>query len=245
MITRRRTHALCQFAEQRLRESNAPPVMAEPELTYPSHPFSPQLCTEIAALPLGLSDIALDEKMSEQIITLLCRLSKMTQEVPLTKRATTEQIYNMSIDIMMFMSRTSISPLERSICIFTFIFMVRVIPDRNETQKFYGQFLVNVRRTIKALSRTFLTLDGANYDLAIWGVAMFAIENSPERIGLDESERSELFMELLQVHRQAANWKQTSKSLKRFFFLDSWMEEYRTWWNKEIENDKKRSRESQ
>ena len=33
--------------------------MVEPEFTYPSHPFSPELCTEIAALPLGLNDIAL------------------------------------------------------------------------------------------------------------------------------------------------------------------------------------------
>ncbi len=219
--------------------------MAEPELTYPSHPFSPQLCTEIAALPLGLSDIALDEKISEQVITLLCRLAKMAQETPLTKRATTEEIYNVSVNVMNYMTRGSVSTLERCICLFAFIFMLRVLPDRNETQKFYGQFLVNIRRKIKMLSKTFLTLDGASSDLAIWGVAMVAIENSPERIGLDENERSELFRQLLQMHRQAANWKQTWKCLKRFFFLDSWMDEYRIWWNKEIEQNKRRPRETQ
>ncbi|KIW73758.1 hypothetical protein PV04_01851 [Phialophora macrospora] len=234
------THALCQFAEQRLRESNSPPVMVEPELTYPSHPFSPQLCTDIAVLPLGLSEIALEGRISVQVIELLCRISQMAQETPLTKRATTEQIYNAAIDLMTYITRDSISPLERSICLFTFVFMLRETPSRNESQKFYGQFLNNLRRRFQQTSKSFMSLDGVGPDLAIWGVAMLAMENSLERIGLDESERSDRFEQLLRQHRKAANWKQTCKSLKDFFFLDTWIEEYRVWWNKEMEKFRKR-----
>ena len=73
----------------------------------------------------------------------------------------------------------------------------------------------------------------------------FAMENSAERIGLDASERRELFEELLRQHRTAGTWKHTLKSLKRFFFPDTWTEEYRIWWNKEIERHRKRPREFQ
>jgi hypothetical protein len=239
-----RTHALCQFAEQRLRESGSPPFMAEPELTYPSHPFSPQLCTDIAILPLGLSEIALEGRISVQIIELLCRISQMAQETPLTRRATTEQIYNAAIDLMTYITRDSISPLERSICLFTFVFILRETPNRNDSQKFYGQFLINLRRRFQQASKSFMSLDGVGLDLAIWGVAMFAMENSLERVGLDEGERSDLFEQLLRQHRRAATWKQTCKSLKAFFFLDTWIEEYRVWWNKEMEKVKKRHRGS-
>ncbi|KAJ9608153.1 hypothetical protein H2200_007141 [Cladophialophora chaetospira] len=239
------THALCQFAEQRLRGSKVPAVVVEPEFTYPSHPFSPELCTEIAILPLGLSDVALDGKISEQIIALLCRISKMAQDSPLTKNATTEQIYNASVDLLTYVTRTNILPLERSICIFTFILFIRETPNRNDSQRFFGQFLTTFRQTMTTVSETFLSLDGVNADLAIWGVAMFAIENSPEKIGLDEEGRSDLFAQLVQMYPQAANWKFTWKSLKRFYFLDTWMEEYRTWWTKEVEKHRKRPRESQ
>ena len=80
-----------------------------------------------------------------------------------------------------------------------------------------------------------MALDGVKADIAIWGVAMFALDNSGERFGLEDNERGELFQELLRHHPTAANWKQTRNSLKRFFFIDSWTDEYRTWWNKQIE----------
>ncbi|OCT53302.1 hypothetical protein CLCR_09997 [Cladophialophora carrionii] len=238
------THALCQFAEQRLRESGSAPVKAEPELTYPSHPFSPELCTEIAVLPLGLSDIALEGRISVQIIELLCRISQMAQETPLTRRATTEQIYNVAIDLMTYITRDSISPLERSICLFTFVFTLRETPSRNESQKFFGQFLTNLRRRFRQTSKSFMSLEGVGVDLAIWGVTMLAMENSVERIGLDENERSDLFEQLLRQCRIAANWNKTCESLKRFFFPDTWIEEYRVWWNKEMEKFRKRHRRS-
>ena len=246
MLLACRTHALCQFAEQRLKATSAAPsVVTEPDLTYPTHPFSPQLCTDIAALPLGLSDVVLEGTISEQIIEVLCRLSKMSQETPLEKHATTQQIYNISIDIMSYFTRVSMTPLERSICLFCFIFIMRETPSRNESQWFYGQFLDNLRRRVKKISRLFMTLDGVNADLAIWGVAMFAMENSGEKFGLDENERSEVFEELIRRHNVAANWKQTSKCVKRFFFVDDWMEEYQIWWTKEMDKYKKRPRESQ
>ncbi|EXJ72921.1 uncharacterized protein A1O5_04070 [Cladophialophora psammophila CBS 110553] len=237
------THALCSFAEQRLQESSGPPVKPESELTYPKHPFSPQLCTEIAVLPRGISDIALDGRISTQIIELLCRLAHMAQETPLTNRATTEEIYNVSVDLLTFITRTNISALERSVCVFCWLFVLRETPNRNESQKFYGQFLENMRRRIKKLAHSFMTLEGAKPDYAIWGVAILVVENSGERIGLTEDDRSEVFQDLVRRYTVARSWKETFKSLKRFFFLDNWVEEYRVWWNKEIERYKKRSLE--
>lgn len=234
----RRTHALCQFAEQRLRESSSPLVMSEPDLTYPSHPFSPQLCTEIATLPLGISDIALDGRISNQVIELLCRLSKMAQELPMTTHATTEQLYNISIDLMTYITRKNISALERNICLFCFIVVLKDLPERNESQAFYGQFLVNLRRRISKMSQSFMTLDGVGADFAIWGVAMLVIENSVERIGLDETQRTELFQDLLQRYPVAGRWNQTWKSLKRFFFFDNWKDEFHLWWTKQIDKNK-------
>ncbi|OQV02734.1 Fungal specific transcription factor domain-containing protein [Cladophialophora immunda] len=237
------THALCSFAEQRLQESSPLAVQPESELTYPKHPFSPQLCTEIATLPRGISDIALDGRISTQIIELLCRLAHMAQETPLTKRATTEEIYNVSVDLLTFITRTNLSPLERSVCIFCWLFVLREQPDRNESQKFYGQFLDNMRRRIKETATSFMSLEGAKPDYVTWGVAILVVEKSSERIGLTEDERAEVFEELIRRHPAARRWKETVKSLKRFFFLDAWVEEYRVWWNKEIGRCKRRSQE--
>jgi hypothetical protein len=170
----------------------------------------------------------------------------MAQNPPLAKNTTTEQIYNASIDLMTYITRTKISVLERSICLFTFVFVIRESPNRNESQLFYGQFLQNLRRRFQETAKTFMALDGVGPDLAIWGVAMSVIENSSERIGLVESERSELFQDLLGRHPIVATWRHAWNSLKRFFFLDDWREEYRVWWNKEVEKYKKRRpRESQ
>jgi hypothetical protein len=217
--------------------------VSEPDLTYPSHPFSAQLCIDIAALPLGLSDIALEARISEQIIEVLCRLSKMAQTTPLTKAATTEQIYNTSIDLMTYATRSSTTPIERSICLFAFVFLLRETPSRNESQWFYGQFLVNLRRQFRELAESFMGLDGVTADLAMWGVAMFAMDNSEERVGLTADERSDVFARLLVRYPSALNWKQTWKSLKRFFFLDAWKDEYRVWWDKEILKYKSRPQE--
>ena len=181
-----------------------------------------------------------------QVIELLHRLSRMAVETPLAKNATTEQIYNTSIDLMTLMTRTNIAEIERSLCLFTFVFVLRETPNRNESQHFYGQFLINLRRRFQTTAKTFLALEGVGADLAIWGVAMLVLENSGERIGLVESERSEIFQKLFNRHRVAQNWTHAWTSLKKFFFLDTWMEEYRMWWNKEIEKYKKqRTRTSQ
>ncbi|KAH0843504.1 hypothetical protein FOPE_08725 [Fonsecaea pedrosoi] len=237
------TEALYSFALQRMQAASAEAVKPGSELTYPKHPFSPELCTEIATLPHGLSDIALEGRISTQIIELLCRLAHMAQETPLTKRATTEEIYHVSVDLMTLITRTTVSPLERSICVFCWLFVLREQPDRNESQKLYGQFLVNLRRRIKKTADSFMTLDGAKPDYAMWGVAILVVEKSTERIGLTADEQAEVFEELLRRHPPARRWKDTVKSLKRFFFLDAWVDEYRVWWDKEIERHRRRPRE--
>lgn len=40
-------------------------------LIYPSHPFSPDLCARLTRLPSGLSDLALQGKMSFRIISII------------------------------------------------------------------------------------------------------------------------------------------------------------------------------
>jgi hypothetical protein len=237
------THALCSFAEQRLHGAAQPAIVAEDELRYPRHPFSPELCTTCASLPLGLSDIALEGHLSEQVIDNLYQLSTIARDTPWTKNATISHIYKTSVGFMTYFTRDVISHLERSICLFCFIGMVRELPERNESQKIYGTFLTTSRKRAKRVSQTLLELQGVSADFATWGVAMFAIDNSAERIGLDELERSEIFQQLFEKHPSTLSWKTTSKHLRRFFFLNEWEGAFRARWSREVETYKKRPRE--
>jgi hypothetical protein len=239
------THALCSFAEQRLHGAAQAAIVAEEDLRYPRHPFSPELCTTCANLPLGLSDIALEGQLSEQVIESLHQLSTIARDNPWTKNATISHIYKTSVEFMTFFTRDVISYLERSICLFCFIFMVRELPERNESQKIYGTFLTTSRKRAKKVSEMLLDLQGVNADFATWGVAMFAIDNSSERFGLDESERSEMFHQLFEKHPSTLNWKTTAKYLRRFFFLDKWEDAFRARWAREVDIYRKRPREVQ
>ncbi|KIY00344.1 uncharacterized protein Z520_04029 [Fonsecaea multimorphosa CBS 102226] len=235
------THAICSFAEQRLQKASAPVVKSEPELSYPVHPFSQQLCTEIATLPRGISDIALDGRISTQIIKILCRLTYLAKGTVLpSDSATTDEFFSVSNNFVTFIARANITSLERSLCIFCWLFLLRKQPNRNRSQTGFGQFLVDMRRRIRKMAKSFMSLEGADPDYATWGVAILVVDNTPERTGLTEAERSEVFEELVCRHPVARRWKETVNSLQKFFFLDAWVEEYRGWWDKEMGRCRKR-----
>jgi hypothetical protein len=207
------------------------------KLTYPKHPYSPRLCTIIATLPLGFSDIAIDGRISVQVIKLLARLAHAAQDSPLTKNASVTEINKMGVDFLSYISQRDVTPLERSLCVLCFMFNIRdgLQSTRNKGQQVFGDFLGNLKNLLKSTAETFMTLEGCTVDLAIWGVAILATVTTVEGLGLPEEERSEAFTRLVRRYpRMAIYWDETQIRLKRFFFPDAWVEEYHIWWKKEM-----------
>jgi hypothetical protein len=206
-------------------------------LTYPKHPYSPSLCTIIASLPLGFSDLAIDARISVQIIKLLARMAHAAQDSPMTKHASVTEINRIGVDLLSFMSQRSVTPLERSICVLCFMFNIRdgLQSTRNKGQQVFGEFLGNLKNALKTTAETFMSLEGCTADLAIWGVAILATVTTAEGLGLSQEERSETFARLVKRHpRTARYWGEIEVRVKRFFFPDAWMDELHVWWNQEM-----------
>jgi hypothetical protein len=50
-------------------------------LTYPEHPFDPELCDVIAKFPPGLTDLALSGELSHQVVKLVAHVNDWKREV--------------------------------------------------------------------------------------------------------------------------------------------------------------------
>ncbi|ETI22463.1 hypothetical protein G647_06538 [Cladophialophora carrionii CBS 160.54] len=230
-------HALCQFASERYRQCSAAAVKPQIELIYPEHPYSPSLCALIATLPVGFGDIAIDGRLSVQIIKLLARLASAAQDSPLRKDVSVTEVNKIGIDLLSFMSQRSVTPLERSICVLCFMFNIRdgLQATRNKGQQIFGEFLGNLKNVLKTTSETFMSLEGCTADLAIWGVAILTTVSTAEGLGLSEEERGETLARLVRRHpRTARYWNEIELRVKRFFFPDAWIEEFHIWWKKEM-----------
>ncbi|OCT51555.1 hypothetical protein CLCR_08336 [Cladophialophora carrionii] len=230
-------HALCQFASERYRQCSAATVKPQIELIYPEHPYSPSLCALIASLPVGFGDIAIDGRLSVQIIKRLARLARAAQDSPLRKNVSVTEVNKIGIDLLSFMSQRSVTPLERSICVLCFMFNIRegLQATRNKGQQIFGEFLGNLKNVLKTTSETFMSLEGCTADLAIWGVAILTTVSTAEGLALSEEARSETLARLVRRHpRTARYWNEIELRVKRFFFPDAWIEEFHIWWKKEM-----------
>ncbi|KAK5457251.1 hypothetical protein LTS15_005032 [Exophiala xenobiotica] len=56
-------------------------IPADGNFTYPKHPFDPELCSIIAKIPRGITDLALSGELSHQIITLISYINKWDQDI--------------------------------------------------------------------------------------------------------------------------------------------------------------------
>lgn len=227
-----------QFASQRFEQSSGPASRPEIALLYPTHPFPPSLCATISSLPLGFGEIALSGHLSIQVIELLARYAQATQGSRMTKKPSLAEINEMCLEFLNYINHATTTPLERNICLLWFMFNDQggLQWSRPKGQRVYGKFLENLKEVFRTTAETFMDSEGCTLDFAIWGVAILAMVTTVEGVGLDESQRREALARLVRRYpRDARYWDETKIRLSRFFFLDSWIDQYHVWWTTEME----------
>lgn len=207
-------------------------------LVYPRHPFPPRLCAVISSLPLGFGEIALSGRISVRIIELLARYAQAAQGSRETKETSLAEINEMVLEFLNYVNHGTTTPLERDICLLCFMFNDRggLQWKRGKGQRVYGKFLENLKEVLRTMAETFMDSEGCTLDFATWGVAILAVVTTVEGVGLDQGQRREALARLVRRYpRDARYWDETRMRLSRFFFPDSWIDQYHVWWTTEME----------
>ena len=229
-----RTETLCKFAIRRRKRPSGTETAARLQVAYPSHPLSPELRSLISALPKGFSHIALQGNLSIQIIKLLHRLTTMTRAKSLTKRVdaiSAGDTNSLQVEMMRHLGQFDISPLEKNICHFCYLFVEKLCgPSLRRNQEFYQRLRDNVREDTKNSLCSFLSLEGMDAGLSIWGVAILATVTDD----IPGSDLSKLLKQLVQRYPMATEWDNKIRTLQEFLFPDKLVEIYRPWWAKEM-----------
>lgn len=201
-------------------------------LEYPTHPFSPDLCTKISALPSGFSEMALDRVFSVQVINLLCQFSKAFDRGP----SAFEWNSFVVVETMRLHTQSQASGLEKSAILLSHTFgryfrdIARL--DRGlRTSMHLGE---NFEQMLLDLSKSIFDFSTTPYqDFVIWGVIVLAAIFHLN--GLSESIQDELFEQLFKQFRAARKWDKILSIVNKFFFHQSLVGRLKALWQQKME----------
>ena len=211
-------------------------------LTYPGHPFPPDLCSVISKLPEGFAEVALSRSIAVEFISFLLKITELTGWISLPEyhRSITPQpgitMQRAIYDLQCF-SALPLNPIEAQIVRAVLAFCLHLYNEMS--------FRIPLARPLRPLLEAF----NGQSDLPrqpwlqrclLWCAMVIAsswdtqIDASPERhVVLDK---------LATETREAKTWELTEGTMRKFLWYDGLADEWEVCWRATAFRNRRRRR---
>ncbi|KIW15594.1 hypothetical protein PV08_05642 [Exophiala spinifera] len=193
-------------------------IPADGILTYPTHPFDPDLCSVIAKFPPGIMNIALSSQLSHQIIVMISRVNAWGQEVATSLRE--KDIYRLnylshnSKNITLsgqFLLHPNLSLVEQLLTLGLLGFCY----SHDDTRSFYWITKAYLQVRCRHLNSVSIDVSDKNEDFMTWVGSVLVSMGDPT------SEVWILGLKLLDSRPTPRDWQANVNICETFFWTDS------------------------
>jgi hypothetical protein len=209
-------------------------------LSYPSLPFSPQLCSNLARVPLAFTEIALTGRLSYQTIDAIASLQDWLIADPAVR--------DLAPSRQILAARRCISALplnaghrmERSVCLGIVVTSMRMFHARfsRMDRPILEQILDVARSLHRAIPRTEKEVVAERQHMAF--LTVLVVEACDLVLELQD-EVSELVELLLEREYFAWSWLTLEPVLRTFFSLPPAIDKWRTCWTRHLQRQLRES----
>jgi len=226
-----RAEMTCNFAIRRRKAPFKADTMQTYTLEYPTHPFSPGLCSKISTLPRGFSEMALEKVFSLQVINLLLQFSKAFDRGP----EAFEWNSLVVVETMRLCTQSEASALEKSAILLSHTFgrYFRDIARVDRGLRPTAHLGENFKQMLLDLSRSIFSPSTKYQEFVIWGVAVLAA--TFHHNGLEEGVQDDLFRQLFQRLPLARKREKVLAIVNKFFFHPSLAGRLEALWLQKLE----------
>jgi hypothetical protein len=227
-----------------------PTSIPKRQIEFVQHPFPPDICRDVAKLPIGLAEVALTGHLSVQCIKLLAEVASW---VPLASGATTstEQAVNSqdrycrlfaeprecsrnAIMLLLDLRRSGLPPgLEHVICLGLAI-AVRHVSGENRTNIFDTASLAALTKGVKAIDSPSV----ADSEVIIW---ISLLVNWRTQSAKPIPRANELLDYVLESFPAARTWKKVSIICRKFWWFERFQSDWEECWRRGIDRQQQRS----
>ncbi|KAK5049495.1 hypothetical protein LTR84_004424 [Exophiala bonariae] len=208
-------------------------------LHYTRHPFPPQLCRHIAALPDGFAEVALSGRISVQCIQLLCAVSswqsligeqlndtsKRTQDIMCRLFCEPRECARDAALLLLYLKRTGISPGLEYVIGIGIAICVRHLSEENRTSVFDGALLRCMLDNIKAIRSP----QPSDIETVIW---LALIVNWRTQSYQPVREADDVLDHVIIRFPSLQSWQKVSKICCRFWWFDCLKDDLLKCWEK-------------
>ncbi|EXJ64876.1 hypothetical protein A1O7_01215 [Cladophialophora yegresii CBS 114405] len=227
-----------------------PASISTRQIEFIHHPFPPDICRDIAKLPVGLAEAALTGHLSVQCIKLLAEAASWA---PLVNGATTspEQATNArdrycrlfaeprecsrnAVMLLLDLRRSGLPPgLEHVICLGLAI-AVRHVSGENRTNIFDTASLAALAKVIKTIDNPSV----ADSEVIIW---MSLLVTWRTQSAKPIPRANELLDYVLESFPASRTWKRVSMICRKFWWFERFQSDWERCWRRAITRQQQRS----
>ncbi|KIX07975.1 uncharacterized protein Z518_02629 [Rhinocladiella mackenziei CBS 650.93] len=203
----------------------------EPQLEYPRHPFSAELCITIAKIPQGFSELALGGSLSTPMINLLAKISTATgysSDKDAPSKVERNITYNLSdvTNEINLLSPLPLRPFEKKLCYglvsycWTF-HMAKALSAlfRSVVQDAVDTFIAQHDKVIRDISERYCV---------IW--LAFAITGAGQQCERPAENVDQVLDLMLKTYKEMREWEQLQEILHLFFWEDELGARWKAYW---------------
>lgn len=199
-------------------------------LTYPGHPFSPDLCEVVSKLPEGFSEVALSRSIAIEFISFLVKLTELVKR---TASAQAERLKDRRPGLTMqraiydlqCLSVLSLTPIEGQIVRAILAFCLHVYNEMS--------FRIPLAQPLKPLLDAFdehteIPRHPWLQRCLLWSSIVTA---SAWDTQLDASPRTHIMLDkLVKQLPEAKYWEETKEVMQKFFWIDCLQDQWEVCW---------------
>lgn len=215
-------------------------------LHYARHPFPPQLCQRIAALPDGFAEVALSGRISVQCIQLLCAVSswqsligeqlndksKRTQEIMCRLFCEPRESARDAALLLLYLKRTGIPLGIEYVIGIGIAIAVRHLSEENRTSVFDAMLLRSMLENIQAIRSP----QRSDTETVIW-LALIVNWRTQSYHPLPEAD--EVLDHVILRFPVSQSWQKVSKICCRFWWFDCLKDDLLKCWKKSMERTRR------
>ncbi|OAP61890.1 hypothetical protein AYL99_04093 [Fonsecaea erecta] len=199
-------------------------------LTYPGHPFLPDLCAVVAKLPEGFAEVALSRSIAIEVISFVVKLTELVNWLASSQHEREAQpkpdmTMQRAIYDLQCLSALSLTPIEVQISRALLAFCLHLYNDMS--------FHIPLARPLRPLLETFNAYTGNARDpwlhrCLYWCAIVTA---SAWDTQIDASPEQHLVLDsLVDKLPEATSWDDTEELMRRFLWHDRLADEWEICW---------------
>ena len=230
-------HALKRRGQSR-NSTDPSNIAGSLKLTYPTHPFSSDLCKLISELPSGFQDVALTTKLSNQFLILLRTYTHDINERLTTEKITAPIVDELTMSLGQLAIAPGITPFEMSLCSALLVFRA-VVSNTNVPSRLVDR-VHDVANSVFDLDDEAQNLkEGprkAIRNCLLWTVMVAAGTVTPNLLdaqtrGLSKEQKLMLIGEMTRRHTGfRKDWDALATVLEKFYWRDNIGEQWKELW---------------